>query len=253
MSFALRSTIERPIYKTEDSSHTINVAGTTTNYIPLKPGFRLIETICDTAWYITFGPKLLHALYYSGTTKEFTEYKNSVTDNSSSTHMPLDGMTTSDYVYLGTYEPAWFYFDIGSNANAATATLDVEYCSAKATTTTAATFTDVAGDSDQTASGGATLAIDGEYVWTKPTMAKSQLLYRGRLMFDDCYWIRFKPSATLSTTVDINQIITVYPDSTNLTYRAAGVYHPYTLDTDKVGGIYAQCTSEKTLYISWMA
>ena len=118
------------------------------------------------------------------------------TDRSSSTHVPLDALGTSDYVYLGFSEPALgVYIDVGTNVNATAATLDVEYCSTAAGVGSTIAFTDVAGDSDGTTSGGATLAQDGVYTWTLPTAWKPSYLGTAAApLFSYCWWIRFAPS-----------------------------------------------------------
>jgi hypothetical protein len=91
-------------------------------------------------------------------------------------------------------------------------------------------FTDVAGDSDGTAAGGATLAVDGLYSWTLPAGVESKV--NGKT----AYWIRFNPSATLSATVDINEIIPACID-VNYGYFEANIEYQYSLNTAMVGAI----------------
>ena len=241
---------ESPIKEVQGYDQTINVAGTPSNYSAVVPGFSEYKFVCDTAWRLSLAPKLLHALYYTAASATFTEYTTQVTDGLSTTHMPLDGMLTTDYVYLGTSAPAWFYFDIGTNVNATVTTLDVEYCSTAQTLSAEPVFTDVAADSDQTDAAGATLGVDGEYVFTKPAVVRSRLGTGAASKYSKCYWIRFKPSAPLSATVDINEIIPIYPDATNLAYMSAAVEYNVRLDLSNVGGWYAQCSAEKHLYIT---
>ncbi len=291
----------------------------TAGYVATSPGFREIKLYCASAWRLALSPQLLHAVYYNGTT--YTDYRTQATDRSSATHMPLDGMTTAHFVYLGFNEPPLgCYFDIGTNVQAEAATLDVEYCYDAATASywkvtgtisgaltvgetvtggtsgttatlvysgatyiivkvltggqfavgetisgatqtcsavtkievndTAAFFTDVAGDSDGTTSGGATLAVDGVYTWTLPAIVPSTLGTLQIPRFSKCYWLRFAPSGTLSATVDINEIIPVYKN-TNYAYMEGGQEYQFSLSG--VGGIVALVAAgTPTLNISWI-
>lgn len=113
-----------PLLSIEGETKTLS---TSAGYVAVKPNFHEVKMYCASQWRLALSPALMHAIYYNGTT--YTEYVQSVTDRLSATHMPLDGMTTSHYVYLGTSEPVLgFYFDIGTGVQAEAATLDVEYC-----------------------------------------------------------------------------------------------------------------------------
>jgi len=245
-------TKDTAIEEIQGYDQTINIAGTPSNYRALVPGFSDYRMVCDTAWRLSLAPKILHVLYYDATDGSYTDYTTQATDGLSTTHVPLDAMATDDYLYIGTTGISWLYFDIGTNANAEAATLDMEYCSTAATASAGPTFSDVAADSDQTTNGGATLAIDGEYVFTKPASVRSKLGTLVAPTYSKCYWLRFKPSAALSATVDINEIIPVYPDATNLAYMSAATEYIVRLNPAKVGGWYAQCSAEKHLYFSPM-
>jgi len=225
---------------------------TTAGYIAFKPGFDEVTLYSDSAWRLALSPALLHVLYFNGTT--YVDYKPEATDRSSSTHVPLDGMTTSHYLYLGTAEPILgVYFDIGTNVQAEAATLDVEYCSTAVALGATIAFTDVAADSDGTTSGGATLAVDGVYTWTLPAIKRSILgTYAAPEKYALCYWTRFKPSATLSATVDINEIIPVY-QNTNYAYKEPGVIYNFRLNPARIGGFVVAATAlTPTLHINWI-
>lgn len=100
---------------------------TVAGYVAVNPGFKEVKLYCASAWRLALSPQLLHAIYYNATT--YTDYRTYVTDRLSTTHLPLDGMITAHSLYLGFNEiPLGCYFDVGSNVNAETATLDVEYC-----------------------------------------------------------------------------------------------------------------------------
>jgi hypothetical protein len=155
-------------------------------------------------------------------------------------------MGTTHYVYLATNEPVLgFYFGIGSNANAEAVTLDWEYCSTAEPTAIA--FTDVAGDSDGTDSIGATLAVDGAYTFTLPAIKRSSMNPYGT-----AYWYRFKPSAALSATVDINEIIPIY-QNTNYGYMEAGEAVQMGINRATTSGFAIISPSgTPTLDISWL-
>jgi hypothetical protein len=224
---------------------------TTAGYIAVNPGFHEVKLSCPESWRLALSPKLLHCLYYNGTT--YTEYTSSVTDRLSTTHLPLDAMANTHYVYLGTTDPILgVYVDVGSNVNAEAATLDVEYCSTAIARGATIAFTDVAGDSDGTDSGGATLAQDGAYTWTLPAVKESVLGTFAAQIFSKCFWMRFKPSAALSATVDVNEIIPIYKN-TSYAYMEAGVEYQISLNTAKVGGlVVASAAGTPTLNVSWV-
>jgi len=201
---------------------------------------------------MALSPALLHCIYYSASGGTYTEYKTQATDKVSSTHVPLDAMATGDYLYMGFSQPALgVYFNMdGSNFNDNVATLDVEYCSTAVPGTLA--FTDVAGDSDGTDAAGDTLKQDGVYTWTLPSAwVESTLGTKATPLYSKCWWIRFKPSATLSATVDIIDLIPVYKNA-NYSYMEPGVEYQFSLNVAKVGGFVLLGTTTSTLDISWI-
>jgi len=177
-------TWDLPLNEIEGESAAITLS-TTADYLALKPGYREFIVFCASLWRLAISPALKAVAYYDVSLLQYAPYTTQVTDRDSSTHLQLDAMATGDIVYLGFSDRVLgVYFDIGSNANAETATLDVEYSSTTqvksgTNVTTAIAFTDVAGDSDGSDSGGATLAVDGVYTWTLPSDAlwKRSALY----------------------------------------------------------------------------
>lgn len=227
---------------------------TSAQHVAVKPGFQEVKLYCLAQWRLALSPKLLHCLYYNAAAATYTEYVQQATDRVSTTRVPLDLMLTTDILYLGFSEQArGIYVDMGSNVNAIAATLDVEYCSTAVALGASIAFTDVAGDSDGTTSGGATLAQDGIYTWTLPTAWKESTLGTYAIpLFSRCWWIRFLPSATLSATVDVNEIIPVY-QNTNYAYMEPGLAEEFSLNLAKVGGLVALATSgTPTLDITWI-
>jgi hypothetical protein len=242
-----------PILEVEGETKALS---TTAGYIAVKPGFHEMKLYCASQWRLALSPALLHCLYYNGST--YTEYKTQATDRESTTHVPLDGMTTAHYLYLGFSEPALgVHITMGSNVNAADpTTLDVEYCSTAVALGATIAFTDVAGDSDGTNSGTVTLAQTGVYTWTLPTpdttWKRSTLGTAAIPLYSNCYWIRFAPSATLSATVDLNEIIPVYRNA-NYSYQEPGVVEQFSFNTAKVGGLVViAIAGTPTLDVTWI-
>ena len=110
-------------------------------------------------------------------------------------------------------------------------------------------FTDVASDSDGTTSGGATLAVDGLYAFTLPAVVRGAIT---ALDGEPLYWYRFAPSATLSATVDLIDIIPAC-DTTNYGYANAGIAENYSMNTAQCGAFEFDHASSDTLYIDWIA
>jgi len=239
-----------PLQSVEGETKSLS---TTAGYIALKPGFHEVKLYCASAWRLALSPRLVHAVVYDGT--NYTEYVQNVIDRSSSTHLPLDGMTTSQKLYLGFSEPALgAYFDLhATNVNAVAATLDVEYCSTAVDLGASIAFTDVASDSDGTDSGGATLAQDGVYTWTLPTAWKRSSLGTSQApLFSKCWWIRATPSTTLSATIDVEEIIPVYKN-VNYAYMEAGIEYNFSLNLAEVGGfVVTAAAATPTLNVSWI-
>jgi len=226
---------------------------TTAAHLAFRPGYQEVMLYCSSAWRMGIAPRLRHCVLYDGT--DYTDYINSVTDGVSTTHMPLDAMTTSKYVYLGFASPArGVYIDVGTGVNANAATLDVEYCSTACLTKGATVaFTDVAGDADGTDSPeGTTLAVDGLYTWTVPTAwVLSTLGTFETPLFSKCWWIRFKPSATLSATVDIVEVIPACYD-TNYGYMEGGVAYQFATSDYHNGAFEFDHTATGTLDVTWI-
>ena len=230
------------------------VLSTTAGYLAVKPDWHEVKMYCASQWRLAQSPSLLHCLFYDGATATYTEYKTQATDRVSTTHVPLDAMATNDYLYMGFSEPALgVYVDIGTNANANAATLDVEYASTAVAQGATLAFTDVAGDSDGTDSGGASLAVDGVYTWTLPTAwVRTTLGTHATPLYTKCWWIRFVPSAALSATVDLNEIIPVYKNA-NYGYMEAGMEYQWTFEPSRTGGfVLLASAGTPTLDVTWV-
>jgi hypothetical protein len=111
-------------------------------------------------------------------------------------------------------------------------------------------FHDVAGDSDGTNSVADTLKQDGAYTWNLPSVwVPDKFNING---ISNTYWVRFKPSATLSATTDINEIIPMAPVA-SYAYMEAGISYQFSLNTEKVGALEVLATAgTPVLDISWI-
>jgi hypothetical protein len=234
---------------------TTKTLATSAGYVAVKPGYHEVKMYCAAQWRLALSPALLHAVVYTAATGAYVDYVQKVTDGDSTTNLPLDALLTADMLYLGFSEPALgVYFDIGTGVQAEAATLDVEYCSVAMTSAASPTFADVADDSDGTTSGGATLAVDGAYVWTLPAAWKNSKIgtFADPKPFADCYWIRMKPSATLTAETDILSIIPIYQNA-NYGYMEPGMEYQFSFAPSKTGGFVVAATSATpTLNITWI-
>ena len=243
-------TWDKPLIAEEGETVTL---AATAKYLAFKLGFDGVIMWCDTAWRRTLSPALVNVVLYDTGLGTYTSYRTVATDRLSTTHVPLDAMGTDDYLYLGFSEPALgCWFDIGTNVQDEAATLDVEYCSTAVGLGATIAFTDVAGDSDGTDVAGDTLKQDGAYVWTLPSAWKRSTLGTHAVpLYQKCFWIRFKPSATLDATTDINEIIPIYQNA-NHSYMEASTSYIEQLNTTKNGGIGVYGTAAKVLNVTWL-
>jgi len=294
---------------------------TTAAHLLFQPGYHEVKLYCPTEARVGLAPRLARVKLYSGAA--YTDYTSQAIDKSTATHIPLDGMTTAKYLYMGTVEPVrGFYFTIdGTNKNTETASLDMEYmydiasqgyikltgtisgaltvgetvtgsvsgatgvavyddgstylvvktttgkfslgenaagASQACNTITARDpvahgtgyFTDVASDSDGTDVGpGSTLQTSGLYSFTLPSVVRGPL---AGVDNESLYWYRFKPSATLSATVDIQSIIPAC-DTVNYGYLEAGMAQEFSVNLAQCGAFEFDHTATDTLNVTWIA
>jgi hypothetical protein len=225
---------------------------TTAAHVGFRPGYKEVLIYCPSAFRMSICPKLAAVFKYTAATTTYTDYSAYATDRlqADATRVPLDAMAAADELYLGTTAPTrGFYFDLGDSLNANAASLDWEYCSA--ITAGAATFTDVAGDSDGTLTGTETLSQDGLYAFTLVTDATIKKGVVTNLGSRSLYWYRFGPSATLSATTDIYNI---YPaaDTVNYGHFRGGVEYQFNLNVSEDGAFEFDHTGTATLDITWV-
>lgn len=158
---------------------------------------------------------------------------------------------TATLVYSGaTYiivKDATGPFTLGEDVDGATQTCDDITAVAPETLLTPY-FTDVASDSDGTDSAGDTLKQDGLYSFALPAGVRGAVT---NLSSEPLYWYRFTPSATLSTTVDLIDIIPAC-DTTNYSYMQAGAIYQFSLNLAQNGAFEFDHTGTGTLNISWI-
>lgn len=102
---------------------------TTASHLLFKPNYHEAKMYCASAWRMGLAPKIT-SVKYAAVAGTFTDYTAQATDRVATTHVPLDAMPDTDYLYLGTTEPVrGFYFNVDAvNLNDEAATLDWEYC-----------------------------------------------------------------------------------------------------------------------------
>jgi len=224
----------------------------TASHLLFMPTYQEVKMYCATQYRRALCPRLERVVKYTHSGTTYTDYSSAAIDRVDANLVVLDAMGTSDILYLGTKSPVrGFYFNMhATQVNANAATLDMEYMSAISAGT--ATFTDVASDSDGTDSGGATLAQDGLYTFTALAAGtvKSGRISADPLLNVDLYWYRFKPSATLSASIDILDIIPAAYD-TNYGYSEAGS-ETFSPNIAQCGAFEFDHTGTDTLYVTWI-
>ena len=290
---------------------------TTAAHLLYQPTYHEAKLYCPTAWRMGIAPKIsgVKVGVVAGT---FTDYTAQAIDRVATTHVPLDAMATTSYLYLGTTEPTrGFYFNVdGSNKNDEAATLDWEYCydisdgtylkltgtvsgaltvgetvTGQTSGATAvvvqsnaaniivksmagsfalledvdgaaetcddvsaidkvargtAFWTDVASDSDGTDVAGDTLKQDGLYTFTLPAVVNGFVTNLGT-----GHWYRFAPSAALSATVDLVDIIPAC-DTVNYAFMEAGVEYQFALNVAQNGAFEFDHVGSDTLNVTWI-
>lgn len=157
------------------------------------------------------------------TDTNLTEYSSEAQDADTATSVVLSSLDTaanSDYLYVGSHVPfAGVHCDVDAvNANASV--LTVKYWNGAA-------WTDIS-DTDNTTSGGKTMAQDGTVTWTVPaawvpntlagirTILTTDLLktvQHALLHNHDLYWTRWEVSAALDSSTTLDHMIAM-PRST---------------------------------------
>ncbi|MDY6834152.1 MAG: hypothetical protein SVY53_05055 [Chloroflexota bacterium] len=135
-------------------------------------------------------------LYWDGV--DFSDYTTEVTDNNAGTHMPLDAMATTHYVYVGLgVKYGTVRVEMGANVNDIASVLSAEYSRG------GGTWGPVTIE-DTTGSDGKTFSQNGNI--TIPTSAVPSDWAVDTVDTETHYWLRLKVSVQLSGTVDISEM-----------------------------------------------
>jgi hypothetical protein len=137
----------------------------------------------------------------------------------------FDVAAEDDFIYVGSHTPfAGVAVDIG-NANGTSSVLTVKYRKSDDT------WADIS-DTDGTASGGATLAVDGSVTWTVPTDWKADKLasvesiansVNAPLKNVEMYWTRWEVSVQLDSTVTVLRMMAIPRATARLELSGVGV------------------------------
>lgn len=164
----------------------------------------------------------------------------------------LDSMTTSDFIYVCFSRPSGgVYFDV-VNANANAATASAGYIAESDVNA----FTALTIATDGTASGGATLAVDGAMTWTTPTdwrRTSLRALLGGTTAPELVgYWCRISVSAGLDAATSIQQIVGVAAAvSERGTYKLS-VEYSLRVDESYSGGLdFLSTGAATTVDLTW--
>lgn len=162
-----------------------------TNYVQIKPR-NFITAVVAQLGFCAY----LWVMKTADDGDTFTDYSSEAQDQAAGTDVTLSSLDTAangDYLYVGA----------GKKFNAIKA--DIDSANGTASVMTAEVYTKAGwvaqAITDGTASGGATLAVDGNISWTE-TANWEKTRVNGRMG----YWIRFKVSVQLDSSVTLNAL-----------------------------------------------
>jgi len=214
-----------------------SLALTTTRLYTQKPVWaREAEFYTPAEARLLICPALTAAFFFDGTT--YTDIRPAVIDPDALT-ATFNSMPTTGFCYLiSQYQFDKFRVDV-TNTNSTASVMTVTYWNGSAWTSASAT--------DGTASGGATLAIDGEVSWTLPTDEATTTLTISGTAFTG-WIIRFAVSVALDATVSIDQII-LGGQGTSYAYVQPGIR---TFNLDRAAGFISLVdAATATARVSW--
>lgn len=189
-----------------------------------------------------FCPLLMSAWFYDDSAGTYTSGRDELTSRVAADVLTLNSMeAANDFVYFGCDVPfRGVYMNIG-NTNGTASVLAATYWDGSAWTGLTET--------DNTASAGATLAVDNTLTWTVPTdWAKRSVNGTTNL-----YWARFSVSVTLDSSVTLVEAIPLSLQTNKpISPATAAVLPRYWFDRGGVGGIEATGDNADTLVINWL-
>ena len=144
-----------------------------------------------------------------------TDYSNEAQDGLASTDVTLSSLTAGAFVYIGSHVPfRGVTIDVDAANSTASTDLTVKYWNGSAWASISAT--------DNTVSGGISLAQDGTVTWTVPSTwvpvslraAGDTLLFApADLVNPKIYWTRWEWDATMDSATTLNSIIALNRDT----------------------------------------
>jgi len=239
--------------------------------IALRHGFDSLVYEPAAACRVHLVPAITNLYFYDASEPMGSRWKNLLDKDRSliNRHVAgdsqgyLNAMTANDYLYIGTRRRVGGYrLDMDSAlVNAVATTLTGAYSSQWGFVTTAIT--------DGTASGGATLAQDGNITidsvpatWGAYPLSKymNRNVLRGTAG-EQCFWFRLSVDATLTAGVEIEKVVpmaevaagTITSDSQSVISKAS-VEYVLSLDDSKTGALefIAQGGAATTANLSWL-
>jgi len=204
-------------------------------------GFELYGTGGSTPLW-QMAPLLMNCQFFDNSAGTYTSGTENLTSRLTANVLTLSAMeATVDFVYFGCDTMfRGVYLNVGS-ANAVASVLAATYWDGAAWTGLTET--------DGTASGGATLAIDNSLTWTLPTdWAKTSVNGSNSLFF-----VRFNVTGTLTTPTTLIEAIPLSVQTGRaISPAAAAVLPRYWFDRGGVGGLEAVADNTDTLVITWL-
>ena len=231
-------------------SETITlVTGNLTQAVNLAVGSAGVEVSGNgNRW--NFTPRLHYAAWDNVATPQ--DETANVTARGTGRFSEIDSFAAAtDNYYFATSVPLRGMYVNILNANAAASIVTWEYWNGSA-------WTDLS-DTDDTASGGATFAVDNSVTWTVPTdWAKGERVGMAAttgIAATGLYWCRFNVSLDLDSDTRIAEFIplgvqTTGPVPQNIT--SGGPVPRYWFNPGQVGGIEAVGDNTETLVLNWL-
>jgi hypothetical protein len=174
-----------------NSEITAGVVNTEISKVTFKAPTQLLRNISESGVYDT----AMAFVIWIAATNKLNDYSVEVADGGLTTYAVLNSLVTADYIYVaGVSEFNGLKLTLANGANQVNSvTLSAAYWNGS--TWAAVTIT------DGTAVSGKTLNQSGTITWTTPTDWKDLTPIVGAMV--QGFWIRLKPSGTLSATVNI--------------------------------------------------
>ena len=177
----------------------------------IPPGMNVLEvhpvSATIEALLLAFGPKILRVFLHRPATStalaRFIDLTDALVDRNTASLSPLSGMASTDFLYVCLAQSARGLAVDVSDANAIAAVATWSYLDV------ADTWTSLSA-TDGTASGGATLAVDGLVTWTVPNPAlwvsRELPVSLGAPFPARGYWLRLTVDATLTLPTTLGEL-----------------------------------------------